>query len=176
MRKGNRAALVFGILLILAGILALLVRINPQLQDWFMQYWAWPMIFMVIGLLFFLGGLIIWEPGMSVPAVILAGLGMILYYQVQTDDWMSWTYMWALIPGFVGIGIILAALMDKKWHTMKSGFDLVFISAVLYVVMASIFGGLTLLGPYGPAILMILLGVYILIRGAVSSRGKQVKG
>lgn len=175
MRRGNRAALVFGILLILGGVLSLVIRINPQLQTWFMEYWAWPMIFMVIGLLLFLLGLIIWEPGMAIPAVILVGIGLIFYYQVQSSDWMSWTYMWALIPGFVGIGILIASLMEGNWRSMRSGFDLIFISAVIYVIMASILGGLTLLGPYGPAILMILLGIYILIRGAMSARRKQVK-
>jgi peptidoglycan/LPS O-acetylase OafA/YrhL len=113
---------------------------------------------------------------MCVPAVILAGLGGLFYYQMQTGDWTSWSYMWALIPGFVGIGIILSALLERKWHSMKAGFDLVFISAVLYLVLASIFGGLTLLGPYGPAVLLILLGVYILIRGAISSRNKHITG
>lgn len=174
MGKGNRAALVFGILLISAGILAFLLRFNPQLQDWFKEAWAWPLTLVVLGGLLLLLGLIVWEPGMCVPAVILAGLGGIFYYQSQTGDWTSWIYMWALIPGFVGIGIILAALLERKWHSMKAGFDLIFISAVLYLVLASIFGGLTLLGPYGPAVLLILLGIYILIRGAISSRKKHI--
>jgi hypothetical protein len=176
MGKGNRTALVFGILLISAGILAFLLRFNPQLQDWFMEVWAWPLTFVVLGVLLLLLGLIVWEPGMCVPAVIMAGLGGIFYYQTQTGDWTSWAYMWALIPGFVGIGIILSALLERKWHSMKAGFDLVFISAVLYLVLASIFGGLTLLGPYGPAVLLILLGVYVLIRGAISSRNKHITG
>lgn len=175
MGKGNRAALVSGVLLISAGILAVLL-INSQLQDWFKEVWAWPLIFVVLGGLLFLLGLILWEPGMCVPAVILVGLGGIFYYQTQTGDWASWIYMWALIPGFVGIGIILSALLERKWRSMKAGFDLIFISAVLYLVLASIFGGSTLLGPYGPAVLLILLGVYILIRGAISSRKKHITG
>jgi hypothetical protein len=176
MRKGNRAALVFGILLISAGLLAFLLRLNPEFQEWFKEAWAWPLTFIVLGALLFLLGLIIWEPGLCIPAVILAGLGGIFYYQNQSGDWNSWAYMWALIPGFVGIGIILAALLERNWRSMKAGFDLVFISAILYLVFASIFGGFKLLGPYGPAVLLILLGVYILIRGAISSRKRQING
>jgi hypothetical protein len=46
------------------------------------------------------------------------------------------------------------------------------ISGVLYLIFAALFGGMVLLGPYGPAILMIFLGIYILIRGAFSKRSK----
>jgi hypothetical protein len=39
------------------------------------------------------------------PGSILAGIGGIFYYQNLTNDWESWAYIWALIPGFVGIGV-----------------------------------------------------------------------
>jgi hypothetical protein len=95
---------------------------------------------------------------------------------VQTGDWTSWIYLWALIPGFVGVGIILAALLDRNWKSMLAGFDLLLISGVLYMVFASIFGGPALLGPYGPSALLILLGIYVLIRGAISSRKRRISG
>jgi hypothetical protein len=174
MKRGNRASLVFGVLLILAGVGFFLIRSNPQLQRQIEEIWAWPMIFFVLGGFLLLLGLILGEPGMCIPAVIITGLGGIFYYQVQTGDWLSWTYMWALIPGFVGIGIILASLFEGRWSYIWKGLDLVLISAVLYLIFASLFGGLAFLGPYGPAILLILLGVYVLIRGAVSSRKRQI--
>jgi hypothetical protein len=176
MRHGNRTSLVFGILLILAGIAFFLIRSNPEWQDWFNEIWEWPLIFVSIGGFLFLLGLILWEPGMCIPAVIVTGIGGIIYYQVQTDDWTSWIYLWTLIPGFVGVGIVLAALLDRNWKSMLAGFDLLLISGILYIVFASIFGGMALLGPYGPSVLMVLLGVYILIRGAISSRKRQIKG
>jgi hypothetical protein len=174
MRRGNRVSLVFGILLILAGIGFFIFYNNPQLQGQIEAIWAWPLSFVVLGGFLFLLGLILGEPGMGIPAVIVSGLGGILYYQVQTGDWVSWLYMWALIPGFVGIGIILASIFEGRWSYIWRGLDLVLISAVLYMIFSSLFGGLKFFGPYGPAILMISLGIYVLIRGAVSSRKKQI--
>jgi hypothetical protein len=176
MQRSNRTFLVFGVLLILAGVLLLLARNNPDWQAWINEVWAWPLGFVAIGGIFLLMGLILGEPGMCIPAAILAGLGGIFYYQYQTGDWASWTYMWALIPGFVGVGIILAALLEGRLRSVWSGLDLILISGVLYLIFASFFGGITLLGSYGPAILMISLGIYVLIRGAMAARKKQISG
>lgn len=173
MRRGSRSSLVLGILLILAGILFIFIRSNPAWQDWFAEVWEWPLTIVALGGFLFLLGLILWEPGMAIPAVIVSGIGLIIYYQVQTDDWTSWIYLWTLIPGFTGIGIILASIMEMNWRHIWRGLDLVLISGLLYVLFASLFGGMTLLGPYGPAILMITFGIYVLIRGAVSSHRKK---
>jgi hypothetical protein len=43
------------------------------------------------------------------------------------------------------------------------------ISAVLFLVFSSFFGGWTLLGSFGPAILLILLGVWVLASGLYRS-------
>jgi hypothetical protein len=174
MRRGSRASLVLGVFLILVGVGFFLVRSNPQIQRQLEAIWAWPLSFVVLGGLFLLLGLIVGEPGMCIPAFIVSGIGLILYYQVQTGDWASWLYMWALIPGFVGLGIMLASLLEGQWRRLLSGLDLVLISAVLYMIFSSLFGGLKFFGPYGPAILLIVLGVYVLIRGAFSSRNRQI--
>lgn len=172
MQRSNRTFLVFGVLLILAGVWLLVARNNPDWQAWINEVWAWPLGFVALGAVLLLLGLILGEPGMAIPASILAGLGGIFYYQYQTGDWASWTYMWTLIPGFVGVGIFLASILEGKLSHMLPGLDLILISGVLYLVFATIFGGITLLGPYGPAVLLIALGVYVLIRGALSAKKK----
>jgi hypothetical protein len=174
MQRSNRTFLVFGVLLILAGIWLFLARNNPDLQTWANEVMAWPLNIVALGGLLFLLGLILGAPGMSIPAAIVAGIGGILYYQNQTGDWKSWAYMWALIPGFVGVGIILTALLEVRLGPVWSGLDLILISGVLYLIFASFFDGITLLGSYGPAILMITLGIYVLIRGTLVARKKQV--
>jgi len=119
-------------------------------------------------------GLIIGSPGMAVPASIVAGIGGILYYQNATNNWGSWAYMWALIPGFVGVGTMLAGLLGENTRqNLGHGLNLVVTSAVLFLVFATFFGGLSLLGNYGPAILLILLGVYIIARGLMRNRARQ---
>jgi hypothetical protein len=76
--------------------------------------------------------------------------------------------MWTLIPGFVGVGTILTGLLGEHTRSnLEHGLNLVVISSVLFLVFGTFFGGLSILGDYGMAIILILLGVYVLIRGFV---------
>jgi peptidoglycan/LPS O-acetylase OafA/YrhL len=115
---------------------------------------------------------------MAVPASIVAGIGGILYYQDLNNDYSSWSYMWALIPGFVGVGTVLTGLLGERTQkNLARGLRLMVISAVLFLVFATLFGGLSILGAYGAPILIILLGVYILARGFMrGSGGNYEKG
>ena len=164
--RQNRTNLFLGVLLILIGGWLVITRQVPAVQNWINDHFAWPMWTIGAGLLVFIIGLLTGAPGMSVPASIIAGIGGILYYQNQTGDFGSWSYMWALIPGFVGIGTILAGLLGE--HTRRNlahGLNLIVISTVLFLVFATFFGGLSILGDYGVAMILILLGLYILVRG-----------
>jgi hypothetical protein len=88
----------------------------------------------------------------------------------MANDYASWSYMWTLIPGFVGVGSILAGLLgDRTAHNIKRGLNMMVVSAVLFLVFSSFLGGWTLLGSYGPAILLILLGVWVLGSGLYRS-------
>jgi hypothetical protein len=137
-------------------------------QNWIDAHFAWPMWTIGAGLLVLIIGLITGAPGMAIPASIIAGIGGILYYQNQTGEYGSWSYMWALIPGFVGVGTILAGLLGEQTRrNLSHGLNLIVISTVLFLVFATFFGGLSILGDYGAAIVLILLGLYVLIRGFV---------
>jgi len=173
--RQNRTNLALGILLILIGGWLVVTRQVPAVQDWLDENFTWPVWTIGAGLLILLIGLLTGAPGMAVPASIVAGIGGILYYQNQTDDFASWSYMWTLIPGFVGVGTILAGLLGENTRrNLSHGLNLIVISAVLFLIFATFLGGLSILGDYGVAILLILLGVYVLIRGFTrggSSRG-----
>ena len=174
--RQNRTNLVLGILLILIGGWLVATRQIPALQDWIDINFTWPMWTIGAGLLVLLIGLITGAPGMAIPASIIAGIGGILYYQNTTDDFGSWSYMWTLIPGFVGVGTILAGLLGENTRAnLARGANLLVTSAVLFLVFATFLGGLDILGDYGPAVILILLGLYILARGFVrsGSRGQN---
>jgi hypothetical protein len=127
------------------------------------------------GLLIFLIGLMVGAPGMAIPAAIVAGIGGILYYQNATNNFASWSYMWTLIPGFVGVGIIITGLLGEHTrHNLARGLNLLVISAVMFLVFGALFGGLGILGPNGPAILLIALGIYILIRGLLRNTNRGI--
>jgi hypothetical protein len=173
MRR-ERSSLILGILLILFGGWLVLTRQVPALQNWLEDNFTWPMWTIGAGLLVLLIGLITGAPGMAVPASIIAGIGGILFYQNETGEFGSWAYMWTLIPGFVGIGTLLAGLLGEDTRAnMARGLNLVAISTVLFLVFGSFFGGLNILGEYGAAILLIVLGVYVLARGFVRRGGQN---
>ncbi len=166
--RQNRSTLFLGVLLILLGAWLVVSRQVPSVRDWLDNNFAWPMWTIGAGLLIFIIGLITGAPGMAIPAAIVTGIGGILYYQNATNNFASWSYMWTLIPGFVGVGIIIAGLLGEHTrHNLARGLNCLVISAVIFLIFGALFGGLGILGPNGPAILLIALGVYILIRGLI---------
>lgn len=171
--RQNRSTLFLGFLLILVGAWLVISRQVPAVQNWLNDNFAWPMWTIGAGLLIFLIGLITGAPGMSVPAAIVAGIGGILYYQNANNDFASWSYMWTLIPGFVGVGVILAGLLGEHPRSnFGRGLNLIVISAVMFLIFGALFGGLGILGANGPAILLIALGIYILLRGMLRNAGR----
>jgi hypothetical protein len=161
----NRSQLALGIILILLGAWFIAQRQVPALNQLTQIYLSWPLNLVAGGLLLFLIGLLVGAPGFSVPAAIVAGIGGILYFQKVTNDYSSWTYMWTLIPGFVGVGEIVSGLLNRTTHKARNGLNLIVTSAVMFIIFAAIFGKINILGPYGPAVLLILVGVWILARG-----------
>ncbi len=169
MRR-NRTTLILGLLLVLIGIWLVAARQVPSLQEWINHNLNWPTGIIAAGVLVLLIGLLTGAPGMAVPASFFAGVGGILYYQNATGNWDSWSYMWTLFPGFVGVGTILAGLLGENTRrNLVHGLNLIVISAALFLIFASLFGGLSLLGDYGPAAILIALGIYILVRGLLRS-------
>jgi hypothetical protein len=174
MNSQGRTQLALGVILILLGGWFLADRSIPAFHTLFERYTEFPFNMFLIGAGILLVGLILGSPGLAVPAAIVAGIGGIFYYQETFNDYESWSYMWSLIPGFVGVGSILAGLLgDNTAHNVKRGLNLMVISAVLFLVFSSFFGGWRLLGSYGPAILLILLGLWVLGSGVYRSMRRK---
>ena len=177
MSKRNRTQLALGLLLILVAAWLVAVRIRPELGEWVNMTFEWPIWVVGTGALILLIGLLVGAPGMAVPAFIVAGIGGILYYQNATSDWESWAYMWSLIPGFVGLGTVLAGLLGEDTrNNLRHGFNLVVTSIVLFLVFATIFGGLEILGVYKEywmAGLLGLLGLWFIVRGLLRTTRKE---
>ncbi len=173
MKRANRSQLVLGFILILAGVWLVAQRNVPALRAWLATYYDWPMAIIAVGALIFLVGLIAGTPDTAIAASIVAGIGGILYYQKVTGDWTSWTYMWTLIPGFVGVGNLIAGILGAKGRTgVRHGLNLMAVSAVMFLVFSALFGAWNLLGNYVPAALLVLLGVFLVVRGLYrSARG-----
>lgn len=173
MNQGRRFTMVAGLLLILLGVFFLAVQFIPGLEALRDPSYWWPLFIVAWGAALLVLGLLIGVPALAVPACIVGGIGLLLFWQNSTNNWDSWAYAWALIPGFVGVGIILSGLLSGKSRQMLgAGLWLLAISAVLFVVFASFLGGPNLLGAYWP-VLLIVLGVLMLVRGLFRVGGSR---
>lgn len=176
MDGNSRSRLGCGAVMILVGGWLLAVRLFPALGDWVEISFAWPMFVIGAGVLLLLFGVLVNEPGMSVPAAIVGGIGSLLYWQNATGNWESWAYAWTLIPGFVAVGIVLMGLWKGgEAESLRGGGILLIISLVLFTIFGSFLGGPNLLGPYWP-VLLILLGLLILGRSLLGGRGGSATG
>jgi len=172
MSQQQRMGLVGGVILVLLGAWLLAVQFVPGLENVINIDFTWPWIIITIGLLIFVFGLAVGEPGMAVPACVVSGIGLILLYQNTTGNWESWSYAWTLIPGFVGVGSVISGLLgDDRRRSIGDGLNLMVISAVLFLIFGSFLGGLELLGDYWP-VLLILLGTWLLLQ-PVFRRGRK---
>ena len=166
MHSRRRSNLLGGLLLILLGTGVLALQLLPGTSLSF----SWPWIIIGFGVLMFLVGALTAIPALAIPACIIGGIGGILYYQTITGDWDSWAYVWALIPGFVGLGLVVSALLGGDGgEAARAGSWLMVVSLVLFTVFGSVFGALGLLGDYWP-VLLILLGLVLLGRPLLQAR------
>ncbi len=173
MDRRARTQLALGIFLILVAAFLVALRFYPPLRALIPPF-DWPIWVVIAGGLILLVGLLVGAPGMAVPACIVAGIGGILYYQNATGDWESWAYAWALIPGFVGVGTLLAGLLGGEFRrSVRSGLNMILISLLLFLFLAAVFGRLAVLGLYRDyllAALFFLLGLWLIVRGLTRSR------
>ncbi|NBD36456.1 MAG: hypothetical protein GVY30_10735 [Chloroflexi bacterium] len=168
MNRDRRTSLVGGLLLIVLGTLFLIFRLFPGVRAMIGLTFTWPFFIVAVGGGLFLIGLLTGEPEMAVPACVVAGIGGILYWQNVTSRWDSWAYVWTLIPGFAGVGHILAGVLSGKAKSIREGLETLVVSGVLFVIFASIFGPFAFLGAYWP-VLLIALGVVMLVRALLPS-------
>lgn len=158
MDQRQRSYLAAGALLVLIGVLLLVFQAAPELQKMLALTDTWPLIVIGVGVGLLVFGLLINAPGMAVPAMIVGGIGGILLWQDITDQWESWSYMWTLIPGFVGVGIVLSGLISGEGvsEALRSGLGLITTSIVLFAIFGAFFGAFVFKEPYWPFVLIVL--------------------
>ncbi len=168
MNRTQRSSLAIGVILVLIGLYFMLANVVPGFDQWLNISYSWPTIILAVGAGLLVIGLIVGAPDMAVPAVIVAGIGGILYFQNVTGMWGSWAYMWTLIPGFSGIGMILAHILGARdRYSIGSALDTVGTSLVLFIIFGAFFGAFKALGDYWPLLLVaagVLIGIRTLLR------------
>ncbi len=164
--RSNSSALVGGTLLIAFGVLAMVQQIFRDTFTWSL---VWPITVIVFGGMFFAGMFAGGKQvsGLAIPGSIISGIGLLLLYQNLTGHWESWSYAWALIVLFVGVGIYIMGLYagdEGQKHAgqrvMRTGFILFVIFGAFFEMIFSSGGGVrNILFPS----LLILLGIYLMV-------------
>lgn len=138
----NRRSLTTGLVLILVGAAFLFAQLAPEYFEWVNFEDAWPLFIVAFGGLLLLIGILTGAPAMAVPACIISGIGGLLFWQEATGNWESWAYAWTLIPGFVGVGVILSGLLGgQASQGLREGSRTIIVSAVLFAIFGSFLGG-----------------------------------
>ncbi|MCX7029510.1 MAG: hypothetical protein NTU62_05240 [Spirochaetes bacterium] len=164
MEQRARSAIASGAILIVIGVLLLMARLVPG----FFGQLTWPFIVIGVGVLLLVLAIATGNAGLAVPACIVGGIGLILWWQNANNRWDTWSFAWTLIPGFVGVGALVQGLLESK--PLKALIDAlwpILISAVLFVVFSSFFGGPLYGVPlyYLAGGALILLGVLVILKG-----------
>jgi di/tricarboxylate transporter len=143
MEKHERkSSIAWGVILVLLGLVFLAYQFNQDLfNQWFGNQFPWPLFIIVPGLVMLVTGLITTTGGLVIPGSIVTGVGSLLYYQNLTGDWESWAYAWTLMPGFVGLGLLLASLVEPSAHRAerKTGAYMFAISLSVFAIFAALF-------------------------------------
>ena len=170
----KRGSIIGGLILILVGVLFLLLQTNPEFAAQLNIELQWPLVIVAVGVLFLVGA-VLGTASLAVPGMIVGGIGALLYYQNISGNWDSWSYAWALIPGFVGLGLILMGLLDSEQRSsIRGGITLIIISLILFAIFGGFWGGIGLLQQFWP-LLLILAGIMILLRGRSGKRSKKAE-
>jgi hypothetical protein len=165
----KKKSIVGGIILITVGIFVLLAQTIPGFAGILDISLHWPFIFIAIGGLLLISAFF-GSAELAFPGSVMTGLGLIFYYQNISGNWASWAYVWALIPGFVGLGMYLTATLDSMHVDKKSeGKRLVLISGALFLVFGFFFNFSASIGRFWP-VLLIAAGIWILFKSRQSNK------
>lgn len=157
MKRDN---VIWGIILILAGVAFLLGQLFPGLFGWF----SWPWILLGLGVVFTIGSLITRAGGMMIAGLVNLGLGGIFLYQNATGDWDSWAYVWTLIPVFAGLGMFIGGLYDRGLrHVRPVSLMMILVGLIFFAIFAGAFGFDVNILRYWP-VLLILIGLWVLFQ------------
>jgi hypothetical protein len=120
-RGTDNGALIFGLLLILAGA-AFLVS---NLTGFDIGRYGWPIFVIVPGLFLLILGLLIPSEaglGAAIPGGIITTVGLVLAFQDATDAYATWAYAWALVaPGSVGATLMLFGITHRRLDLLDAG-------------------------------------------------------
>ena len=171
----NRRSIYVGILLIAAGFLFLMAQVTGRWIGW---AGMWPFLILLVGAAFWLPIFIWWErheelAGLAVPGTIVMINGLILLFQNVTGLWETWSYLWALEPIAVALGLLALYALGKRDRGLLVAASIVGgVGVIFFFIFATAFSRFfRFLGP----VVLILVGVLVILSG-VSRRAERNSG
>jgi hypothetical protein len=172
MTRTTVGNLIGGVMLVGLGMFFLLLQLVPGLGVLVRMDLLWPFIVIGVGMGLLGAAVFARTPPLAIPGSIVSGIGSLLLVQNLTGYWESWAFVWTLIPGFVGIGLILSGLLGQDpTHALHSGVRLLAISAILFVVFGAFLGPFAL-GRFWP-VLLILAGFVLVGRQLLTTQTRS---
>ncbi|PKN96940.1 MAG: hypothetical protein CVU42_17810 [Chloroflexi bacterium HGW-Chloroflexi-4] len=172
MDESKRGTMAAGIILVALGAVFFALNLIPGI----VAAKTWPLVLVVIGIGFCLP-VLIWPKqkeslaGLLIPGSILLVLGAIFLFNTFTGIWSVWAIAWMLIPGSVGLGLILGAWAGK-WDksVTKVGLWMLVLSLAVFALFASLFGNVVVksIG----AGLLVVTGLVLLVRSLMRKQAE----
>jgi len=105
----------------------------------------------------------------AIPGAIITGTGLILLYQDTTNNYESWSYMWALYPVMVGLAVAYVGWRTHDPKKLHDGRRTATIWAIVTLVLAAIFEMLVFnhnlgLGRILVPLILVGLGAWLLLK------------
>ncbi len=172
---GPSSGLALGLVLVVVGVFFLIMR----LFEIDLSTYGWPLYVIIPGLTLLIVGFFSLGTGALVPGGIVTVTGLILAAQNATGDWASWAYAWTLVvPGGAGLGLFLQGLRVHDSKQMRLGRNLMFWSALMFmigfVIFESIFNisgqDFGIVSRAALPVLLIIIGVTLLARSVQRGR------
>ncbi len=135
-RSQTRSPVVFGIVLIVVGVVALALQQSGLDVAQRIANAGWPFFVIIPGLVLLAAAWIPAPPnglGFATAGSIVTTIGLILMYGDSTGHWERWAYLWALIPGAAGAATVVYGAISARGEMVVNGLRTVLISAVLFV-------------------------------------------
>ncbi|MFZ6031038.1 MAG: GIN domain-containing protein [Chloroflexota bacterium] len=132
----NRSGLVWGVLLILIGVL----MFAGQTLRWLNWGEAWPLFIVGVGAAFFVAMLLGGRSaaGLAIPGSIISTVGTILLVQNIFNVWEAWSYAWALIIVAVGVGVTIQGIWSRQPKLRRDGIDTIRTGLTLFLIFGII--------------------------------------
>lgn len=125
-----------GFILVGIGVVLLVMQVLGGAAQF-----LWPFFIIVPGGALVAVALAASETGrkLAVPGTVIAGIGLILLFQNTFEYYQSWAYAWALVPFFVGVGMMLSADEEHGEEGSEAARHLMTWSLTAFVILATVF-------------------------------------